>query len=54
MPAMTMTEKILARAAGKPHVEPGERGRAQVDVRQAACGGAHHDLRVHGLAACTE
>ena len=26
MPAMTMTEKILARAAGKSHVEPGENG----------------------------
>jgi 3-isopropylmalate/(R)-2-methylmalate dehydratase large subunit len=32
MPAMTMTEKILARAAGKDHVEPGENVWANVDV----------------------
>ena len=32
MPAMTMTEKILARAAGKAHVEPGENVWVDVDV----------------------
>src|SRR6476620_23670 len=32
MPAMTMTEKILARAAGKKRVEPGENVWANVDV----------------------
>ena len=29
---MTMTEKILARASGKSHVEPGENVWAKVDV----------------------
>ena len=32
MPAMTMTEKILARAAGKGHAAPGENVWANVDV----------------------
>ena len=32
MSAMTMTEKILARASGKPQVEPGENVWANVDV----------------------
>jgi 3-isopropylmalate/(R)-2-methylmalate dehydratase large subunit len=32
MPAMTMTEKILARASGKSHVEPGENVWVNVDV----------------------
>lgn len=32
MPAMTMTEKILARASGKPHVAPGENVWVNVDV----------------------
>src|SRR5207248_6936774 len=32
MSAMTMTEKILARDAGKPHVAPGENVWAGVDV----------------------
>ncbi len=32
MPAMTMTEKILARASGKDHVLPGDNVWANVDV----------------------
>jgi 3-isopropylmalate/(R)-2-methylmalate dehydratase large subunit len=32
MPAMTMTEKILARASGKSHVDPGENVWVNVDV----------------------
>ena len=40
MPAMTMTEKILARASGKAHVAPGENVWVNVDVLMAhdVCG----------------